>query len=444
MYEPGVAPECSPSKGGLGSSRETIGDSNWSAGAPLDPLVHLAQAVKHLASSGPTYDLIELSKLTEQVNYQLIRATQEMNDSGRWAAEGFLSAPSWLAQKCNLDRGSARSSVNLASKLKGLPGTSTAFASGAITRSHAMVIARADTPDRHDAIIQCETTLVDAAEHLPPKRIADICTMLTDALDGDDGASRDTQMLERRSFHLSQTLEGMWIGDICLDDESGRRLKAALDAAMERDFGATRGALSDSIGLQDFAPLRSPTQRRADALIALCESGATALRAGDGNRVSPHMTVVIDLADIAERVDIHELGAGEAFARSIRSHARLGAGLSKATLERICCDAKITRVLTDGPSVILDVGTTTRTISAAMRKALVVRDRGCVEPTCDRPVEWCEGHHKIPFSQGGATSLENLELRCRRHHQLAHDRLIRDRIAGAKQRRQKSWMPRAA
>ena len=58
--------------------------------------------------------------------------------------------------------------------------------------------------------------------------------------------------------------------------------------------------------------------------------------------------------------------------------------LSQATIDRLCCDAAFTRVIKDGPSQILDVGRKTRNISPALRRALIVRDGGCVEEGCDR------------------------------------------------------------
>jgi Domain of unknown function (DUF222)/HNH endonuclease len=89
---------------------------------------------------------------------------------------------------------------------------------------------------------------------------------------------------------------------------------------------------------------------------------------------------------------------------------------------RIACDAGITRVITDGPSQPLDVGRRTRTIPPALRTALVVRDRGCVFPGCDRPPPWTDAHHLTHWADGGPTSLDNLALLCRRHHRTVHER----------------------
>jgi HNH endonuclease len=72
-----------------------------------------------------------------------------------------------------------------------------------------------------------------------------------------------------------------------------------------------------------------------------------------------------------------------------------------------------------GPS-ILDYGTATRTIPAPLYNALVIRDRHCRFPGCDRPAAWCEGHHVRPWLSGGPTQLSNLVLVCSRHHHLLH------------------------
>jgi hypothetical protein len=103
------------------------------------------------------------------------------------------------------------------------------------------------------------------------------------------------------------------------------------------------------------------------------------------------------------------------------------------TALRLCCDASIGRVVMDGPSDIVDLGQRTRVVSAAQRRALAHRDRGCVFPGCHRKVEWTDAHHLQHWARGGATDLGNLCLLCRRHHVMVHEggwRLERDPVNG--------------
>jgi len=100
----------------------------------------------------------------------------------------------------------------------------------------------------------------------------------------------------------------------------------------------------------------------------------------------------------------------------------------------LACDAAIGRIVMRGDSEVLDVGRRTRLITPALRRSLAVRDRTCVEPGCDIPAHWCDAHHIIPWQAHGPTALDNLELRCRRHHLAQHRRLEHD--ARTQQRRE--------
>jgi hypothetical protein len=95
--------------------------------------------------------------------------------------------------------------------------------------------------------------------------------------------------------------------------------------------------------------------------------------------------------------------------------------IARATACRLTCDSTITRVVLAGRSEILDLGRSTRLVTERLRHGLVIRDRGCCFPGCDRPPEWCDAHHVKHWAEGGQTSPENLVLLCRRHHVLCHE-----------------------
>jgi 5-methylcytosine-specific restriction endonuclease McrA len=55
-----------------------------------------------------------------------------------------------------------------------------------------------------------------------------------------------------------------------------------------------------------------------------------------------------------------------------------------------------------------------RRFTGALRRAIEVRDRHCQHPSgCDEPAENCDVDHKLPYTDGGETSQENGELKCR-------------------------------
>ena len=64
----------------------------------------------------------------------------------------------------------------------------------------------------------------------------------------------------------------------------------------------------------------------------------------------------------------------------------------------------------------LDVGRTQRTATAAQRRAVAVRDGGCIIPGCAVPAEACQVHHLQEWADGGSTDLANLASLCWAHH----------------------------
>jgi hypothetical protein len=67
------------------------------------------------------------------------------------------------------------------------------------------------------------------------------------------------------------------------------------------------------------------------------------------------------------------------------------------------------------PSVPLDIGYSD-TIPASIRRAVLLRDRGCAWPRCGRPAAWCDVHHLTHKADGGNTSVSGCVLLCQFHH----------------------------
>ena len=65
----------------------------------------------------------------------------------------------------------------------------------------------------------------------------------------------------------------------------------------------------------------------------------------------------------------------------------------------LACDCTISRIVLDDREVPLQLGRTQRLVPASLRRALVVRDVGCVR--CGAPAAWCQGHHVRHWSEGG-------------------------------------------
>jgi hypothetical protein len=95
--------------------------------------------------------------------------------------------------------------------------------------------------------------------------------------------------------------------------------------------------------------------------------------------------------------------------------------IGPATARRLACDATVLPAVLGSAGQVLDLGRSTRLVTPPLRRALVLRDGGCRFPGCDRPPEWTDGHHLVPWARGGPTDLANMILLCRHHHVLVHE-----------------------
>jgi len=75
--------------------------------------------------------------------------------------------------------------------------------------------------------------------------------------------------------------------------------------------------------------------------------------------------------------------------------------LTAREARRIACDCHAFAAVMSGTSQPLDVAVPAYVVPAHIRRALVLRDRGCVFPSCDRPASVCDAHHIQPHLQGG-------------------------------------------
>jgi 5-methylcytosine-specific restriction endonuclease McrA len=89
----------------------------------------------------------------------------------------------------------------------------------------------------------------------------------------------------------------------------------------------------------------------------------------------------------------------------------------------LACDASRVVMRHDADGNLLEVGARTRTIPPALRRALLHRDQDCRFPGCHG--RFGQGHHIRHWAHGGATTLSNLTLLCRRHHRAVHEEATR-------------------
>jgi hypothetical protein len=327
-------------------------------------------------------------RLRDRLDARISDTIAAYDTAALWELEGATSMTGWLADRGGVARSRAAGSAARARKLARLTLTPQAWRDGLLSSGQVEAIAADLDTDTLELFAEHEAAVVPALVDLSPRDVTIAMGTWREAASPDP----DPRPERPQALHLSRTLADRWHADGTLDPETGELLATALRLATTPDDGQ---------------PARTPATRRADALGDICRHFLDHQQHRRGGRHRPHLNLVLDL----ERYLTHP-NAGATTPEGTR--------LDRASIERLLCDAALHRVLTAGRSTILDYGTATRTIPAPLFNALVIRDRHCRFPGCDRPAHWCEGHHVRFWDHGGPTRIDNLALLCTRHHHLLH------------------------
>jgi hypothetical protein len=155
-----------------------------------------------------------------------------------------------------------------------------------------------------------------------------------------------------------------------LDREAAEIVRSALSP-----LAAPRPTTDTEVDLRDTA------QRDADALVELAQRALDSGELPTEGGQRPQVVVTVSLPVLQGRIGSASLALG----------GRINADIAR----RIACDAHVIPVVLGSRGEPLDVGRASHTVPTAIRRAVIVRDRGCAFPGCSIPARWCDIHHVI-------------------------------------------------
>ena len=358
-------------------------------------------------------DFIELWQTKEALEAECLRRLPDLEQRGVFERDGCLSAVSWLASRFKLAWGAGAGFVQMARGLEHMPATRAAMEAGELSVSAAKVLVSSRDVDP-EAFGDAEGALVEAARIHSLSDLGKVAAYWRQAVEREHGLDGEEKLREQRRLHLSMTFLNMVKMDGLCDPESGDVILTAVNAVLD-----------DEAKHRTPDDLRTPSQRRLDAMVEVCRQF---LDRSDRPMVGgerPHVTVTVSAEMLMQSAG--EVSTKPVVPVEIRTvfperlcELDLGGPVSAETARRLACDASVRRVVMAGASEPLDVGRQTRVISPALRRAVILRDRHCQVPGCYRPARWCDVHHIKHWADGGETSLANTTLLCRRHHRMIH------------------------
>jgi hypothetical protein len=152
-----------------------------------------------------------------------------------------------------------------------------------------------------------------------------------------------------------------------------------------------------------MADNRSRAQKQHDALATVLTVIAASGSLPQLGGAAPTLVVSVRAEDLASgRGFAHLSGTDEP--------------ISLAAARHVACSGAVQRVESDHTGRIVSLGTPERVFGHHLRRAITLRDGGCLIPGCHVPAEWCEIHHVTEYSRGGPTHTDNGVLLCWHHH----------------------------
>jgi hypothetical protein len=359
-----------------------------------------------------------LMVMKNRLDAQVARCVREGELTGAADHDGQASMQSWLRGHARLSAAAAHRLVGVGRACEQLPAVAAAFASGRVTAEQVAAIAPVGKPENLAAaaeqgvdVGEVDRVLAQTAATRPYRELTQVVHHYLARLDP-DGPEPDPT--EGRRLTIAKHADGSITGRFDLDAVGGEKVQAALESIVQAN--------------RPKGDLRNRAQQLGDALVQLADNALASGNLPFLRTVKPHVVVTIPLADLVDPATVP--GAAS---------TGFGARISAARARWLACDGNITRIVIGPEGQPLDLGRTKRVFPPHLRRALDIRDTGCVFAGCFAPTHWCDAHHVLEWElHDGPTSVENAALLCERHHTKVHHGF---RIERQPDGRWRTWRP---
>jgi hypothetical protein len=266
-----------------------------------------------------------------------------------------------------------------------------------------------------DELAGLEQVLLDYAPTLTTRELGRLCRQLVERYDPDGAEPREEELRAKSGVRVIHGRDGLTTWIVTMHPEAAGLITTAVDA---RTAPRRQPSFLDSTELDPaIDDSRSLAQKRLDALEAIASES---LAADEGQVGGTAVTILVTMT-----LESLVSGLGSAQIEGVDEP------ISAQTARRLAADASLIPIVLGGDGQPLDVGRSCRLFTEAQRRALAVRDGGCIWPGCDAPPGWCEVAHLVPWSHNGPTDLANGALMCRFHHRrFDNDRWAIEREGG--------------
>jgi hypothetical protein len=271
-----------------------------------------------------------------------------------------------------------------------------ALADGRVGWQHIKVLDQVSNKRIWSGLNDLLPTIIELAQVAGFERWAREVRGIGHQMDQDGGYDPATDSANNE-LRLVATTDGFTYVSGKLVGELALTIRKLIEAETDRVLTRYR---SDAEASDGENPVPRRTQAAAEALAELLER-ASGVPDGEGKLPEPEIVVIL-------KEETNTLTDDE------------GNHLSLEVLRFILAAGLIRPLEVSKSGDPLRMGRAIRYANRHMRRALLIRDGGCIFPGCDRPASWCDAHHVDEWDHGGPTDIDNLALQCRHHHRVTH------------------------
>jgi hypothetical protein len=352
--------------------------------------------VASLGSGELEAEILALTRRLAAGTYELLVLIGELDVRGTWALSGALSCAAWLASVCGTDAGTAHNQLRVARAMRAFPGLDAAMACGDVSYAKARVLAAHLDHDNAAALIAI-------AQRTPAGRLGAAIAAWSQRHDDPDTIR--ARQHQGRSCSWRCDPDGM----------------VTLTARMTPHVAAAVCAVIDTHVLHtDHAPAAAatPPAHGPDAPAGVAAAATPAPGTAPAGAIPSRPTLAQQRHDalahavahggqITTEVLVHVTADG--------NHLTDGTPLSDHAVTQLLPDAHIALLLHDTRGHPIDASPRRRNPTRRQRRVLDARQHECAHPGCTCRT-FLHYDHIIRYTDGGTTTLDNLQRLCGPHN----------------------------
>ncbi len=368
--------------------------------------------------------LWELEVARRQLTAAIVSVVDRCDRTAHYLADGHRTVRSWNAAVTNTSLAESTRRHKLARTLRDLSVVGDELSAGTVGVDQVVELALLHANPRcADQLPGSEQLLLEAAKAL---EFADFRTVTKrwEQLADADGAHRQHELThEHRNATITEAggqyswstshgvIQGVTMQNI---------FAAFCDAEFLTDWETTKLKHGD-LASPTLMP-RTARQRRADALVAIFETAATAN--GTGKLADPVVNLTIDHDPfeqyLRQQIDGTPVVIDPATVLDRRCETIDGAPVDPRQAVALAIIGQVRRIVINSAGVVTDAGRLRRLFTGPLRDALTAISPRCIWLGCTIRAAISQIDHIQPHSDGGYTDAANGAIACQHHNLFKH------------------------